>query len=234
MTKEYPISEIFTSPQGEGVYTGQMTTFIRLAGCTVGKPFPREQYHIPEGRPGYLPIYTEKCTTWDGREFPCDTDYRTKFRLPASDIAKRVQVRNVCITGGEPLMHDLDELMFCLRTFSVHIETSGTVAIESSISNSGLRAMPWVTVSPKKGLLPNMVKRADEIKILVDEHFKWDDLPEDVQNHDNLFLQPINFEHTIRSENVRLVMDLQKAHPNVRISLQLHKVLEMITQERVL
>lgn len=88
--KVYPISEIFVSPQGEGVYQGTMMTFIRLAGCTVGKPFPKEMY-VPsqkirpdksiQNKPAEFPIYTEKCTLYDGREFACDTDYRVKERL---------------------------------------------------------------------------------------------------------------------------------------------------------
>ena len=81
--QKYPISEIFTSPQGEGVYAGAMMTFIRLAGCTVGKPFPKEKYQSRkdpiEGAhniPG-LAVYTEKCTLYDGREFACDTTPNT-------------------------------------------------------------------------------------------------------------------------------------------------------------
>src|SRR4051812_2738266 len=94
----YPISEIFTSPQGEGLYTGMMMTFIRLAGCSVGRPYPKEKYVVlphcefkciggdPDMGHGpncayaksthVLPIYTEQCTLYDGRTFACDTDYR--------------------------------------------------------------------------------------------------------------------------------------------------------------
>src|SRR5271170_6427812 len=91
--KKYPVSEIFTSIQGEGVYTGTVMTFIRLAGCSVGKKIAEkdraivnqkaEHFSQPPGvelKPNHLSVlkpYTEICTLYDGREFLCDTDFRT-------------------------------------------------------------------------------------------------------------------------------------------------------------
>src|SRR6266404_9631270 len=98
---KYPFAEFFCSPQGEGLHCGQLMNFIRTGGCTVGKPYPKEKYihGTPgenrtlesewakiaqlslQGGPQLLPIYTEMCTTYDGRTFPCDTDYRIRARL---------------------------------------------------------------------------------------------------------------------------------------------------------
>ena len=236
MNNQYPISEIFTSPQGEGVWTGTMMTFIRLAGCTVGKPYPKECYdhrlsHIP------LPIYTEKCTLYDGRTFECDTDYRKKKMLGVDQILGEVTGKSVCITGGEPLMHDISPLLYALRENhkDIHLETSGTI---SSVDLLNV----WVTLSPKVNPLKEMILRANEFKILVDSDFNPEiPLLDDIAFYDirsiakntPVYLQPINYENEVNRDNVRLCMKWQEKYPQFRISLQLHKVLSLYTEEKV-
>lgn len=238
-TKMYPIAECFTSPQGEGVYAGQMQTFIRLAGCTVGKRYPAVEYQKTSPGVGTLPIYTEECTLYDGRKFACDTDYRSHVRYNAHQLVAKIPsgVDNVCITGGEPLMHDLSTLIMYIFGVGriVHIETSGTIfrPLNSDI---------WVTVSPKKGILPSMLRRANELKILVDEKFN----PEEPIETDEgsyylatlaeskpVFLQPVNFEKSINPKNLRLCMDWQKKFPGLRVCLQLHKAMSVYLNEEV-
>lgn len=246
--KEYPIAEVFTSPQGEGQYAGTMMTFVRLAGCTVGKRYPKEMYEERiegvETSPGSvqrrvqnpLPMYTEKCTLFDGREFPCDTDYRKHEKLTVAQILERVpgDVNRVCITGGEPLMHDLSSLLRAVmfgKAWFAHLETSGTI----QPTYMGLIRDPncWLTVSPKLGVIDLMVEVADEVKILVDENFNWATLSMHMKNHRKLYLQPVNGENTVNGENLKRVMELQKEHPHARVSVQLHKVLEAFIHERV-
>jgi 7-carboxy-7-deazaguanine synthase len=230
----YPIAEVFTSPQGEGCYAGQMQTFIRLAGCTVGKPYPKQV----RDRKG-LPIYTEKCTLYDGREFACDTDYRRHEKLTSSAILERIPsgVDHVCITGGEPLMHDLSLLITHLHGIgrTVHIETSGTIAI-------ALDPDVWVTVSPKMGVLWNMIERANELKILVNKDFNLRvPLSHDIGSFDlttlalrkPVFLQPVNEEHTVNTDNLKRCMEWQKKYPQFRVCVQMHKVLSTILHEEV-
>lgn len=244
--KKYPIAEIFTSPQGEGVYAGVLMTFVRTAGCTVGKRFPKERYNeLPHckyecgGDPDIghhkdcaylksvnakLPIYTEMCTTYDNRTFECDTNYRKKELLTADEIVARIPggVSHVCISGGEPLMHDLRELLKALEhnNIMVHIETSGTVHPEWL----GPYFAAWICVSPKLGVLQSMLERADEVKFLVDQDFDARKLPE-IPRDTHVYIQPINYENTLNKDNVQRVLDLQQAHPSWRISIQLHKVL---------
>jgi 7-carboxy-7-deazaguanine synthase len=247
MDKKFPISEIFTSVQGEGVHTGVAMTFIRLAGCCVGKPYPKERYETREmetfvgleDMPPEFPIYTEKCTTVHGIEFPCDTDYRVKERLSLPELMERIpkDVERVLITGGEPLIHDITTLITYLWADGkkVHIETSGTV-------DELIDHRVWVTVSPKFNCYLNMIKRADELKVLVNEKFRTDNLlymktiMDDgtmIQNVDltklaktkPVFLQPINFENTVNNDNLKRCLEWQKEYPQLRISIQLHKVL---------
>jgi 7-carboxy-7-deazaguanine synthase len=234
----YPISEVFTSPQGEGVYCGTYMSFIRLAGCSVGRRYPKQEY-----LENALPIYTEMCTTYDGRTFQCDTDYRRKSILSLDQIMEEVPrgIRHVCITGGEPFIHELSPLVAAIeqRGAKAHIETSGTVPlcrafspIEDDKENPYSKDV-WITVSPKHGILDEMVHRADEIKLLVDDDFDIKAVPASVRHHPVVYIQPINFENTINQRNLKTCMALQKIHPNWRVSLQLHKVLSHYLGELV-
>ena len=222
-----PIAEIFTSIQGEGHWTGQLQTFIRTAGCCVGKPVPGRGTYITD-----LPIWQTACTIYDGREMLCDTDYRKKESLTVAEIAKRIPagVTHACITGGEPLMHDLRQLCYTLKMLKVqvHIETSGTVPFEKVFKPEDMYQDDiWVTVSPKQNVLRSMIRRADEIKLLVDEHFDAEKLPLGVTDHPLVFVQPVNFNYEINHENVKRCLELQKQFPNWRLSLQLHKILKV-------
>ena len=228
---EYPVSEVFTSPQGEGVYTGTMMTFVRLAGCTVGKRYPQEHY---QANGGLLPIYTDQCTLYDGRTFPCDTDFRKKQMMTVSQICKQIPtgVKNVCITGGEPAMHKLDPLFQALQEsgYWIHIETSGTIMLNPT---SRVDERLWVTVSPKDKFLDAMIQRANELKLLVDQDFDYEKLPKVIKQHPRKYIQPINSEHCVDPENVKRCVDLQRRYPQLRLSLQLHKVLSEYMKELV-
>jgi len=231
--KKYPVAEIFTSPQGEGLYTGTLMTFIRLAGCSVGKKFPTEMYHDTD-----FPVYLEQCTTYDGRAFCCDTDFRTKSVMSLKDIMKQIpdDVVHVCITGGEPLIHDLSPLIAFLiarqtnaKVYGpfIHIETSGTVSLSSYIAECIENGIIWLTVSPKLGVLPDVLDLADEVKLLVDDDFdesklpvgKWQDKVGTI-----VWIQPINGEKSIHARNMGKVLGLQKRHSLWRISSQMHKI----------
>lgn len=102
------ISEIFTSIQGEGLLTGEPTTFIRLQGCEVGCTWCDSKY------------------TWNlkgGKE------------LSIAEIKAQVfeeDVEWICITGGEPLEHlaDVEALVSAFSaTRYIEIETSGTILL---------------------------------------------------------------------------------------------------------
>ena len=249
--KIYPVSEVFTSPQGEGNFAGAMMTFIRLAGCSVGKPYPKERYQPREEQtwvgledmPAEFPIYVEQCHTWDGRGFPCDTDYRVKERLTCNQIIEQVpdDVEHICITGGEPFIHNLVPLAMTAfdNKKEIHIETSGTVPLKKAFPTTDARvshsiqADIWITVAPKLGLLTEMVERANEIKILVDEQFDPEKLPLSVLRHPLVYLMAINYEFRVKPDNMKLVMKWHQEFPKWRIGLQLHKVLEQYIGEHV-
>jgi organic radical activating enzyme len=137
---KYPVVEIFNTVQGEGFWTGEPMCFVRLAGCNLACPW-------------------------------CDTDHRQKMVLSAEDICDKVNrvtegtsIKRVCITGGEPTIHDLEELVFFLSSkFYINIETNGTNEIDRNVIGD------WITVSPKfpPGLSAICLTGGDELKLPV-------------------------------------------------------------------
>ena len=232
-----PISEIFTSWQGEGLWSGTRMTFIRLAGCSVGKFIPQigtinDDSELKVTSLGVLPVWQEECTTFDGRKFCCDTDFRVKERLTVDEILKQVPegVEHICITGGEPLIHlkGVDLLIDTwydnhMMNHTVHIETSGTIDYQ--------RKYVWITVSPKHGCLAKMIRRANEVKFLVDENFNEEtiQLAEQLASYDTdgdtiFWLSPINGTNSLDKNNLDKAKEIAERHPNWRITQQSHKI----------
>jgi len=242
----YPVSETFESFQGEGVHAGTSMFFIRLAGCTVGRPYTveRREELRPGGMPDPLPIYAEECTLYDGRKIPCDTDYRKKERVDEKELARRVpeNYKYVCITGGEPLMHELKPLIQELLLYGkyIHIETSGSKSVQDCLKRN---SKVWITVSPKTGFCFEMMAHADEFKFLVDKEFypeRTFSLKEGMEvsplylaTRTPTFLQPVNFEHEVNAENLKLCVEIQRKFPVFRLSPQYHKLISHYIRETI-
>ena len=99
-----PVMEHFYTIQGEGFHQGKAAYFIRLGGCDVGC------------------VWCDVKDSWDGGKHPL----RSVNELV--EEVKKTEASMVVITGGEPLMHDLNELTQRLRTegLQTNIETSGS------------------------------------------------------------------------------------------------------------
>lgn len=108
-----PITECFTTLQGEGPFAGRPATFIRTGGCNLSCSWCDSKF------------------TWDASQF----DLREQIsRRPVDSILEAVTAPIAVITGGEPLLHQNSEgwrhLLAGLRDAgkSIHVETNGTVA----------------------------------------------------------------------------------------------------------
>lgn len=142
------VNDIFHSIQGEGFFTGQLTTFVRLSGCNV------------------------KCNI---KKF-CDTEYSSYKEMNEDDIISALKYKNVCITGGEPLEQDIYSLCRRLRESGrqVHIQTSGTIDIDEDLFS----VTNHVVVSPKLPVDKLKITRCDEIKVVyigqdVESYYKF-------------------------------------------------------------
>lgn len=224
-----PIAETFHSLQGEGQWVGTPMFFLRLAGCNVGRPFKTLKLAgpfplLPSGREAVA------CTSWDGRSFPCDTDYNLAFKNTPEEILARVWEKHICVTGGEPLLHvkAIQELVRLanIKGIQIHVETSGTITPHSTGYKLILPGC-WLTCAPKINAQAIMIRRSDELKLLVDEEFDPYQLTPEMVQHPNVFLCPINDINDIITTNLELCMKWVKSFPDWRISFQAHKLLHL-------
>ena len=153
----------------------------------------------------------------------CDTQYAAR-EGEETDSAHLLQTlaqwpaKTVIITGGEPAEQDLTGLIAVLKKagYAVHLETNGS--IDTDVSRAD-----FVCVSPKKYVSPEMLKKADVIKIVVGQDTDLDDLQKyyAYENaHTQIYLQP----ESNKQENIDLCVKLLKNHPSARLSLQTHKL----------
>lgn len=191
--------ESFYTLQGEGFHQGKAAWFIRLGGCDVGC------------------VWCDVKESWDVSKHPVK---------PVSDIlhdAMNHPGRIAVITGGEPLMHNLDVLTASLREngFQTHLETSGSSPL------SGY--WDWICLSPKKFKfpLPEVVPFANELKVVIfnKSDFDWaEKYAAQVSPDCKLYLQP----EWDKSQTVTpMIIDYIKNNPQWELSLQLHKYINV-------
>lgn len=130
-----PVAEIFGPTfQGEGPYSGQVCSFVRLGLCNLGCVFCDTPY------------------TWDRARFDVDAECPEQNVTAVCDQIAHYNTPLTVITGGEPLMHQqraafgtlLDRLA---RIGGIHVETNGTI----SPTEHTRERVEHFTVSPKLG-----------------------------------------------------------------------------------
>lgn len=194
-----PVMEQFYTIQGEGFYQGKAAYFIRLGGCDVGC------------------VWCDVKESWDASHHPLLT-IDSLVENAASHPG-----RLVVITGGEPSMHDLNLLTKKLQSagLQTNIETSGSSPLNGS--------WDWICLSPKKfkAPLPEILKRANELKIIIynKSDFAWaEKYAAQVDKTCRLYLQP---EWSRADLMTPLIVDYVKQNPQWQISLQVHKYINV-------
>ncbi|WP_209508091.1 7-carboxy-7-deazaguanine synthase [Ruegeria sp. HKCCSP335] len=208
----YSVKEVFYTLQGEGANTGRPAVFCRFSGCNLWSGLERDRS-------------TAIC------QF-CDTDFvgtdgigGGKFRT-AEELADHVAStwpvscggkKLVVCTGGEPALQLDTALVDALHTrgFEVAIETNGTLPLPEGID--------WVCVSPKAGT-EIVVKKGNELKAVYPQ-----------PGLDLKFLRGLDFTHFFlqamdgadQQQALAQVLNYCLEHPEWRLSLQTHKILEI-------
>jgi organic radical activating enzyme len=200
---KYPVHERFFSWQGEGVHMGRSAFFVRLFGCPV---------HCP---------WCDSAGTWHPDHIPAKIN-----KMGSHELVAEISEANpefVVITGGEPAIHDLNELtkMIHQEGYRIHLETSGAFPIRGDFD--------WITVSPKalKHPILENISLADEIKIIVEDEKSltfWWDMIQELCKANHVWLHP---EWSKRQDPVILSLITQWIKSNgtpFRAGYQLHKL----------
>lgn len=191
------VNEIFHSLQCEGANSGTAAVFLRLSGCNLQCPF-------------------------------CDTDHSDGTAMTEEEAAEATMqwpTRLVVVTGGEPALQLNTALVDALhrRGKRIAVETNGTLPLPDGVD--------WITLSPKDLFLGHSARPvltvADELKVVFDgEH-----LPPDYSHiaiRHGRFLQPCDTGNPIRNATITAAtVDYIKAHQEWRLSLQIHKILNI-------
>jgi len=208
----YSVKEIFYTLQGEGAQAGRAAVFCRFAGCNLwtGREADRGS------------AICQFCDTqFVGTDGPGGGKFETAESLamaveekwPATNQGKRF----VVCTGGEPLLQLDAALIAALhaRKFEIAVETNGTIA--------ALAGIDWICVSPKAGA-QLVQKTGDELKLVFPQH-AFDPSAFESMSFRNFFLQPMDGPDRIA--NTEQAVAYCMAHPQWRLSLQTHKILNI-------
>ncbi|WP_010249671.1 7-carboxy-7-deazaguanine synthase QueE [Myroides injenensis] len=193
-----PLMEEFYTIQGEGFYSGNAAYFIRLGGCDVG-------CH-----------WCDVKESWDAELHPL-----TKVE----DIVARAsaEAKLAVITGGEPLMYNLDYLTSELKKagMQTNMETSGAYELSGDFD--------WICLSPKKAKLPtqSVYNAANELKVIIYNKHDFIFAEEQAAKVNKNALLLLQTEWGKRQEMMPLIIEYVKRNPQWKISLQTHKFLDI-------
>lgn len=148
---KFRVVEQFASINGEGKRAGQLAYFIRFAGCNLSCSY---------------------CDTrWANEQ---DVDYEIYNEKTLYKMIKKSGIKNVTLTGGEPLLQkDIGDLFRLLRSdkeLLVEVETNGSIDI--------IPFLPEVEDSSRK--LASVPGKKDNISFTLDYKLPVSEMEQDM------------------------------------------------------
>ena len=207
--------EIFCSIQGESTDSGLPCIFIRLFGCPVGCSYCDQPQKIEQKK-------------------------RTSIGSIVNKVVKFRGVKNVCITGGEPLIYD-DVLPLVWELLSmdyrVSIETSGCVPIQDLGYRRSYKYIMDIKCPSSgvehKNIFDNLIKLQtnDEVKFVIADRNDYEYMKKVLKKYPtsaSILVSPMfdkNQKAVIGKELVEWILEDRL---NVRVQIQLHKILGVL------
>ncbi len=205
------VKSIFATLQGEGIYVGVPSVFVRLGGCNLACSFCDTEFE-------------------DAAVMPLADILAQVDRLSRNDDGVCVR-KLVVITGGEPLRQNIAQ--FCEKLlangFMVQIETNGTL----------YRNLPQridIICSPKntgQGYMPirgDLLEKISALKFIISaSENNYRNIGEVGQSKYNIpvFVQPMDEGSAAKNAaNTELALALAMQY-GYRLSLQTHKILKI-------
>lgn len=212
-----PMVEIYETIEGEGTFAGYPTVFVRIFGCNL------------------------RCT-W------CDTPYsyapaKAEQMMSISEIVARAEsfnARRLCLTGGEPLLYAetsltlLQALADSSKFVDIHVETNGAIEIQPFIKGVLSPHVRYIMDYKLKGSEENsrmldsnirQLREIDELKFVIANEEDFFEAIAVLNQHPcraTIIFSPV-WETMPPRQLAHLI--LQHSLTNVRMSLQLHKLI---------
>ena len=210
------LNSIFHSIQGEGRFQGYPSDFIRFFGCNLNCSYCDTKY------------------TLSGDSFYFMTPEETAEKLNKSDVF------DLCITGGEPMCQEGELLKFLILLSGkrISLETNGSFELEplyrafsaAKTDSELFFSTDWKTPASGNPVFDerniSFLKKsgAGWIKFVAGSSEDLDFIDEKLRLLDGVetYLSPV-FENG--HEWFSAVEKFVKSHKNIRLQLQLHKIL---------
>lgn len=209
----FKVAEKFISINGEGVRAGQLAVFIRFTGCNLNCSY-------------------------------CDTRWANQIDAPYEIMSeneiyyyiKKSGVKNVTLTGGEPLIQpDIEVLiktLSCDNSLNIEIETNGSADISkiSKISTPPSFTMDYKL--PSSGMEKcmntdnfNYLFKDDTVKFVAGSQHDLETAYQIIKKYNltekcHVYISPV-----FNAINPQDIVEFMKIHKlnNVNLQLQLHK-----------
>jgi Organic radical activating enzymes len=197
MKSKLKVVEIFNSIQGEGANVGRSATFIRLSNCN------------------------KNCAY-------CDTDWENGTEMTLDEVmaeVKKYSSTMIIWTGGEPTLQLTSEILAEFSAYYQAIETNGTNPVPAEID--------YISCSPKvtPAVLNRNFQSVNEFRYPV---IAGDKLPliDELPPAENYFLSPVfsgeeKKRLDINKKNLDYCLEVIQQDPRWRLSVQLHKLLNV-------
>ena len=206
------VVEKFLSINGEGWRAGETALFIRFRGCNL--------------RCSY-------CDTMWANEADCPFEEESPRAL--ADYALQTGIRNVTLTGGEPLLQkDIKELIRLLleEGLRVEIETNGAVSIEGFEGARPVFTMDYKLPSSgyeSRMLLKNMesLRKEDTVKFVSGSRQDLERALEIIRAYDLTERCHVYFSPAFGAIEPAEIVGFLLEHKlnDVRLQIQMHKVI---------
>lgn len=214
MTKEqiFNVTEIFDSIEGEGKRAGQMSVFIRLAGCNL------------------------RCRWCDTKYSLCKEQGTPMTFSEILEKVKSYPWKCVTITGGEPMLWPIYDLCNALADMGkeINIETNGAVRLFKERPKNTFYSMDWKC--PGSGM-SGMMMQENLKRLTKDDVLKFvvcslEDLTiakiedwgyrNEKENKPQFYISPVWGE--IEPKDIVAFMK-ERGMADAKIQLQLHKII---------
>ncbi|GAA0746864.1 putative 7-carboxy-7-deazaguanine synthase QueE [Clostridium oceanicum] len=211
----FKVVEKFVSINGEGNLSGELAVFIRFKGCNLDCSY---------------------CDTKWANDKSAEYEVMTSNQI--YDFIKETKVKNVTLTGGEPLLQkgidDLLKLLSSDENLSLEIETNGSVnlkefkSIKDSIKFTMDYKLPSSNMEDKMDLSNfDYLNRNDVVKFVVGSIEDLDKTKKIIDKYNLTFKTNVYISPVFEKIELNKIVDYMKDNNmnKVKFQIQIHKII---------